>query len=87
MSDLIPGQIIDGLVVEHEPFGILVDIGENELGVVVITMVEDDPKIANLNFPPVGSQIETVFLGYSGPTRQPRLSTRPMDLRNARRAL
>jgi ribosomal protein S1 len=85
MSDLSPGRLVDGLVVEHKPFGILVDIGEDELGVVVITMMEDDPAIPNPPFPPVGSKIEAVFLGYSGPTRQPRLSMRPMDLINSRR--
>ena len=84
MSDLRQGQLVDGLVIEHKPFGILVNIGEDELGVVVITMIKDDPMISNPQFPPVGSRIEAVFLGYSGPGRQPRLSTRPMDLRQAR---
>jgi predicted RNA-binding protein with RPS1 domain len=84
MSDLRPGQLVDALVVEHKPFGIFVDIGEDELGVVVITMIEDDSTIPNPQLPPVGSRIEAVFLGYSGPGRQPRLSLRPIDLREAR---
>jgi ribosomal protein S1 len=86
VSDLRQGQLVDGLVVEHKPFGVFVDIGEDELGAVVITMMEDDPVIPDPQFPPVGSRIEAVFLGHSGPGRQPRLSTRPMDLRQARRS-
>jgi hypothetical protein len=69
--------------VEHRPFGILVDLGEDELGVVVITMIEDDPTIPNPGFPSVGKRIEAVFLGYSGPGKQPRLSIRPVDLKKA----
>jgi hypothetical protein len=52
--------------------------------VVVITMINDDPSVANPPFPPVGSRIEAAFLGYSGPDRQPRLSLRPSDVENAR---
>ena len=85
MNDLSPGQLVNALVVEHKPFGIFVDIGEDELGVVVITMIADDPTIPNPLFPPVGSRVQAVFLGYSGPGRQPRLSLRPMDLLKARR--
>jgi predicted RNA-binding protein with RPS1 domain len=84
VNNLRQGQLADGLVVEHKPFGVFVDIDEDELGIVVITMIEDDPMIPNPRFPPVGSRIEAVFLGYSRPGRQPRLSTRPIDLRQAR---
>jgi predicted RNA-binding protein with RPS1 domain len=84
MSNLSPGQLVSAIVVEHKPFGIFVDLGEDELGVVVITMIKDDSTIPNPPFPALGSQIEAVFLGYSGPGKQPRLSLRPMDLRKAR---
>lgn len=86
VSDFTPGQLVSGVVLEHQPYGLFVDLGEGEPGVVVITMINDDPSIANPPFPPVGSRIEAAFLGYSGPGRQPRLSLRPSDLERARHA-
>lgn len=84
MSDLRPGQLITGAVVEHQPFGVFIDIGEDELGVAVITMIEDEPRSKTPLFPPVGSSVDAVFLGFSGPGRQPRLSLRPADIAKAR---
>jgi ribosomal protein S1 len=84
MSALKPGQLVTGVVREHQHFGFFVDIGETEPAVVVITMIEDDPSVRNPAFPPVGTELEAVFLGFSGPGRQPRLSVRPMDVERAR---
>jgi ribosomal protein S1 len=86
MSDLSPGQIVTGVVVEHRHFGVFVDIGEAELAVAVITMLEDEPRSRDPVMPPVGNTVEAVFLGYSGPGHQPRLSLRPGDVEKARAA-
>jgi predicted RNA-binding protein with RPS1 domain len=75
---------VSGVVLEHQPYGLFVDLGEGEPGVVIITMINDDSSVANPPFPPVGSRIEMAFLGYSGPGKQPRLSPRPSDLEKAR---
>jgi predicted RNA-binding protein with RPS1 domain len=84
MSDLTPGQLVSGTVIEHRPFGVFIDIGEDEPGVAVITMIEDEPRPQTPAFPAVGSAVDAVFLGFSGPGRQPRLSLRPADIAKAR---
>jgi ribosomal protein S1 len=84
MSELRPGQLVSGVVTEHRPFGFFVDVGEEELGVALITMLEDEPRSPDPVFPAVGSRVEGVFLGYSGPGRQPRISLRPADIKAAR---
>lgn len=84
MTELHPGQIVSGVVVEHRHYGVHVEIGEAEPGVAVITMLEVDPRSRDPRFPAVGERVESVFLGYSGPGRQPRLSLRSADLEAAR---
>lgn len=73
-------RIVHGRVTRHEPYGFFVDIGEGLDGLVVVTMVSDDPEKQNPAFPPVGSEVSALLLGYSGPRRQPRLSIRPKDV-------
>jgi predicted RNA-binding protein with RPS1 domain len=86
MSELRPGQLVTGIVIEHQPFGAFIEIGEDEPGLALITMLEDEPRSRTPALPPIGSHVEAVFLGFSGPSRQPRLSLRPMEVRNARDA-
>lgn len=47
-----------GKVSRHESYGFYVDIGDEHDGLVVITMVVDDPTILNPGFPPIDSTIE-----------------------------
>jgi len=84
MRDLRPGQLVSGVAIEHRAFGAFIEIGEDEPGLVVITMLEDEPRSRRPEFPPIGSEVEAVFLGFNGPSRQPRLSLRPTDVRRAR---
>jgi hypothetical protein len=84
VSELRPGQLVTGVVTEHRTFGVFVDVGEEEPGVALITMLEDEPRSPDPVFPAVGSRVEGVFLGYSGPGRQPRISLRPADIKSAR---
>lgn len=86
MSRLSPGQLVTGVVVEHRHFGVLVDIAEVELAVALITMLEDEPRSREPVMPAVGDMVEGVFLGYSGPGHQPRISLRPGDVEEARAA-
>jgi predicted RNA-binding protein with RPS1 domain len=79
------GQIVTGVVTRREPFGVFVDIGEPELGVLLADAVTDgDPSTALAALPGVGERVVAVFLGYGLPRgTQPRLSIRPSDLRQA----
>jgi hypothetical protein len=70
---------VRGTVTRHEPYGFHLDFGEDREGVVVLTMIAQDPSESNPPFPPVGAVIEAVLLGYTGIGREPRLSVRPQD--------
>jgi hypothetical protein len=59
------------------------DFGDPHEGVVVITMIDDDPTAANPDFPPVGSEADAVLLGYPEIGNEPRLSVRPSDIQAA----
>lgn len=80
---LQPGQIVTGVVTRREPFGVFVDIGESEPGVLLVDAITDgDPSTAMADLPEVGDHVEAVFLGYGLPRgTQPRLSVRPSDFR------
>jgi predicted RNA-binding protein with RPS1 domain len=77
-------RLIRGTVTRHEPYGFYVDIGSESDGLVVITMVVDDPSDPNPPFPSVGTVIDAVLLGYTEIGGEARLSTRPRDLEDLR---
>lgn len=74
-------SLVRGVVTRHEPYGFYLDFGDEREGVVVITMINDDPSQSNPEFPPIGSRVDAVLIGYTELGGQPRLSIRPSDLR------
>lgn len=82
---LAEGQVVEGVVIRREPFGVFVEIGEPEPGVVLVdALLDGDPSLAMDARPHVGDRITAVFLGYGLPRgTQPRLSIRPSDLAQA----
>lgn len=81
MNDI--GGVRTGVVIRHEPYGFFVDLGASEEGLVVITMVHDDPHETPVVFPAVGSTVEVVLLGRTEVTGQIRLSVRLKDVGTA----
>lgn len=83
------GQIVDGMVVEHRPFGMFVDIGSPRfLGLVNLPSMDDGPASRSgrkeVIRPIVGTQIRSVILGFgTHDGRQPRLSVRRSVLQAA----
>lgn len=75
--------LIQGVVTRHEPYGFYVKFGAEQEGLVVITMISDDPLQSNPAFPAVGTVVTARLLGTTAIGRQPRLSVRPMDVRKA----
>ena len=75
-------SLVRGVVTRHELYGFLLDFGDAQEGVVVITMISDDPLESNPEFPSVGACMDAVLLGYTEFGEQPRLSIRPSDLRD-----
>jgi hypothetical protein len=82
---LTVGQLVTGIVTRREPFGVFVEIGEPEPGVLLADAVtDDDPSSALEALPGVGERVVAVFLGYGLPRgTQPRLSIRPSDFQRA----
>ncbi|WP_161606230.1 S1 RNA-binding domain-containing protein [Microlunatus speluncae] len=74
-----PSRLVRGRVTRHENYGFMIDFGEDQEGVVVITMIADD-SVASPDFPRIGSEVEAVLLGYTEFGGQPRLSVRPKDI-------
>ena len=81
MSIQVPRRV-HGTVTRHEPYGCYIDFGEASDGLVVITMIAKDDE--EVTFPPVGSSIEAVLLGYTEIGHQPRLSLRAEDFIKAK---
>lgn len=72
------GDHVRGTVTRHEVYGFFMDIGEEQEGVVLRSCMGDDA--ANVDYPPIGSTVEAVLLGYTDVGAQPRLTIRPQHL-------
>lgn len=75
-------NLVQGTVTRHEAYGFYVDFGAEQDGLVVITMISDDPEHSSPAFPAVGTVVTARLLGYTEIGQQPRLSIRPKDLRH-----
>jgi ribosomal protein S1 len=79
------GQMIYGQVEHHAPFGIFVNIGDQQVrGVVQITDFVDSGDMIPAMYPNIGSPIRAVVLGYTEDDRhQVWLSVKPSVLEKA----
>lgn len=79
------GELIHGKVEHHAPFGIFVDIGdENVRGIVQITDFVDTGDMTPEMYPDIGSPIGAVVIGYTEDERnQVWLSVKPSVLQRA----
>jgi hypothetical protein len=74
--------IVEGTVVDHVPYGLLVRVPSGEMGVVDRVFIADAP-IAPHEWPAIGESIAIVGAGYTS-AGQLRLSARQSDLAEAR---
>ena len=79
------GELIHGKVEHHAPFGIFVDLGEeNVRGIVQITDFVDTGDMTPEMYPDIGSPIGAVVIGYTQDERnQVWLSVKPSVLQKA----
>lgn len=79
------GELIHGKVEHQAPFGIFVDIGdENVRGIVQITDFVDRGDMTPEMYPDIGSPIGAVVIGYTEDERnQVWLSVKPSVLQKA----
>jgi ribosomal protein S1 len=76
------GARVRGVVTQHHPFGIFVDLGDPvALGLVQITEFLDEGRMTPEQYPPVGAFIEAAVLGHTDDRRkQVWLGMRPSQL-------
>ncbi|MFI2363050.1 hypothetical protein [Promicromonospora sp. NPDC019610] len=73
--------MVESTVVCHHQFGMGVwAAGHDQFGHVNVPAIRDGGIRSAEDFPPIGTRIRAVVLGYSGPSRQLRLSSRPSDI-------
>lgn len=79
------GELIKGKVEYHAPFGIFIDISdENVRGIIQITDFVDTGYMTPEMYPNIGSTIEAVVVGYTEDDRkQVWLSVKPSILQKA----
>lgn len=76
------GARVCGIVTQHQPFGIFVDLDDPEaLGLVQIIDFLDKGRMTPEQYPPIGASIEAVVLGHTDDRRrQVWLGMRPSQL-------
>jgi ribosomal protein S1 len=80
-STLPIGTRLSVTVEQHCPFGVFVTIsGVRFRGLIEIISFKDDGKMTPNEYPPIGSIIDVVVLGFSNPERQVHLGAKPSQL-------
>jgi ribosomal protein S1 len=60
------GQVLQGKVLRHEPYGVFLDIGEAEVkGLIRIPDFLDDGAMNEAMYPEIGGQVTGVVIGYN----------------------
>lgn len=57
-------QIVEGVVLQHEPFGIFVDVGHEYKGIIQITDFKDSGLMISEEYPDIGQHVTAVILGF-----------------------
>lgn len=79
-AELPSGTVVESTVVCHHVFGVGIWVADHgQFGHVNVPAIRDGKIRSVEDFPPIGTRIRAVVLGYSG-GRQLRLSTRPSNL-------
>jgi hypothetical protein len=66
MNGRFSARMVRGVVTRHEVYGFFVDIGEDVEGIALLTRMTDLPDAPTPEFPPIGTLVEAVLLGYGG---------------------
>jgi ribosomal protein S1 len=90
MSELTPwettktflrqGDIVEGTITQHEPYGVFVDIGHPFLGLIQIVDFVDVGIFKSSEYPPIGARIKAVVLGFKEGAKEVQLGVKPSQL-------
>ena len=65
------GSRLQGVVIEHKPFGIFVDIGDPvAIGLVQIIDFRDEAPMIADDYPALGSIVEAIIIGFTDARRK-----------------
>lgn len=64
-QQLFVGATLEGVVLEHKPFGIFLDIGQEQiLGLIQIVDFNSQGRMEQTQYPAIGAKISCKVLGY-----------------------
>ena len=83
-AELHVGQMLEGKVLAHWPFGIFVDLGKPFVGLIeIVNFREHGERMTANEFPELGAPIKGVIVQFTDNNFQIKLSARPSDLKKA----
>lgn len=75
------GDLLEGVVVHHAPFGVFLNIGEEEiLGFVRIVNFLDVGRMTPDKYPVIGEKVNGIIVEFTEHNKQVCLSLKPSDL-------
>jgi len=77
------GDIIQGMVVRHAPYGAWIEIDETTEGLLlIVNMTDEDRSLSESDFPPIGSSVSAIIVHSTIADGRPKvtLSTRESDM-------
>ncbi len=79
-NSLEVGELLQGRVIKHEPYGVFVSLELPFEGLIQITDFKDEGVMSSQEYPPIGRLIEAVVLGFKETGHQIWLGVRPSQL-------
>ena len=76
----INGKIISGIVIKHETYGVILDLGCDFEGIIQITDFKDEGIMTFDDYPKIGSEIQAKVLGFKDYGCQIWLGVKPSQL-------
>jgi ribosomal protein S1 len=78
------GSMIEGGVIRHEAYGMLVDIGLECEGLIQIVDIKDEGRATPDDYPSIGTLVVARVLGFKESGHQVWLGIKPSQLRSGR---
>jgi len=79
-SSLCVGELVQGRITKHEPYGVFVGLELPFEGLIQIIDFKDEGVMSSQEYPPTGQLIEAVVLGFKETGHQIWLGVRPSQL-------
>lgn len=81
------GSLIVGVIIRHEPYGVLVNIGYEYDGLIQITDFLDEGIMTPERYPPIATKVNLAILGFKDHGCQVWLGIKPSQLQRTQNLL